>query len=255
MARTTTVKCSNAFLRGPQNDLSEELITLKLKSLFLPAIAYLSLTLAPLAGFADPGALTGDHTVPNIGTAKKLFKDYYQSGRYAEEIKRICKEAQGYIDESVAAYPKEKLAMVLDIDETSLSNAPHIMEYDFGYLPGEWSKWIASAKAPAIEGTLELYKYAREKGVSVFFITGRNEAEREATVKNLEEQGFQKFTALILKPVGSKVTSKEFKTYHRRQITESGYRIIVNVGDQASDLEGGYCESVYKLPNPMYFVP
>jgi UDPglucose 6-dehydrogenase len=33
------------------------------------------------------------------------------------------------------------------------------------------------------------------------------------------------------------------------------YTVIVNMGDQMSDLEGGFAERTYKLPNPFYFVP
>lgn len=43
-----------------------------------------------------------------------------------------------------------------------------------------------------------------------------------------------------------------------RQIADSGassYRIIANVGDQRSDLEGGYSATSYLLPNPMYRAP
>ena len=31
--------------------------------------------------------------------------------------------------------------------------------------------------------------------------------------------------------------------------------IIASVGDQWSDLDGGYAERVFKLPNPFYFIP
>jgi hypothetical protein len=30
---------------------------------------------------------------------------------------------------------------------------------------------------------------------------------------------------------------------------------VVNIGDQFSDLAGGFAERVFKLPNPYYFIP
>ena len=33
------------------------------------------------------------------------------------------------------------------------------------------------------------------------------------------------------------------------------HTIIANVGDQWSDLDGGFAERVFKLPNPVYFIP
>ena len=36
------------------------------------------------------------------------------------------------------------------------------------------------------------------------------------------------------------------------KITADGYTIIANLGDQESDLAGGYAEKTFKLPNPFY---
>jgi acid phosphatase len=41
----------------------------------------------------------------------------------------------------------------------------------------------------------------------------------------------------------------------RRQIEQQGYTIIANIGDQPSDLDGGFSEQTYLLPNPFYRVP
>jgi HAD superfamily, subfamily IIIB (Acid phosphatase) len=35
---------------------------------------------------------------------------------------------------------------------------------------------------------------------------------------------------------------------------QEGYTIILSVGDQESDLKGGYAERVFKLPNPVCFL-
>ena len=34
-----------------------------------------------------------------------------------------------------------------------------------------------------------------------------------------------------------------------------GFTIILSVGDQESDLKGGYAERTFKLPNPVYYLP
>ena len=52
-------------------------------------------------------------------------------------------------------------------------------------------------------------------------------------------------------------SSMVFKSaVRRRLVEEEGYRIRGNVGDQWSDLQGD-CpgDRVFKVPNPMYFVP
>jgi putative acid phosphatase of HAD superfamily subfamily IIIB len=38
-------------------------------------------------------------------------------------------------------------------------------------------------------------------------------------------------------------------------VAAAGYTIIANMGDQLSDLEGGFAECAFKVPNPLYTVP
>ena len=47
----------------------------------------------------------------------------------------------------------------------------------------------------------------------------------------------------------------EYKASTRRHIEKLGYDIVLNVGDQWSDLQGGYADRVLKLPNPTYYLP
>ena len=46
-----------------------------------------------------------------------------------------------------------------------------------------------------------------------------------------------------------------FKTKVRRQLEHAGYDIVFSIGDQYSDLKGGYADKTYKLVNPFYYVP
>ena len=46
-----------------------------------------------------------------------------------------------------------------------------------------------------------------------------------------------------------------FKSGARAKIEKAGYAIIVTVGDQQSDLDGGFAECGFKLPDPFYFIP
>jgi len=219
-------------------------------------LATLLVTCLQLYGAAEPAKtiVTGDTNIPNIAIVKGMIREYFSSGRYNEEIQAVCDQARQYLADNVDRHKGKSLVMVLDIDETCLSNYPHVKDYDFGYLPEAWGGWILSGKSPVIQPSLDLFKFAGEKGIEVFFISGRLESEREATVRNLQQAGFSNWKGLILKPNGNPSTSLSFKSYQRQQLTNSGYYILVNVGDQYSDLEGGYSEAVFKLPNPLYFV-
>jgi hypothetical protein len=44
-----------------------------------------------------------------------------------------------------------------------------------------------------------------------------------------------------------------FKT-SKRAVISKDYTIIANIGDQRSDLDGGYAERTWKVPNPFYYI-
>jgi hypothetical protein len=46
----------------------------------------------------------------------------------------------------------------------------------------------------------------------------------------------------------------QYKSGTRKHIESLGYDIVANFGDQYSDLDGGYADKTFKLPNPTYFV-
>jgi acid phosphatase len=59
-----------------------------------------------------------------------------------------------------------------------------------------------------------------------------------------------------MEPAGSHFDSAaDFKAPQRAQIEQQGYTIIANLGDQPSDLAGGFAERTFQLPNPFYRIP
>lgn len=200
-------------------------------------------------------ALMGAEVPTNLSTAKKAVLRYVDSGQYADNLKTTADEASVWITARAAwRVEGEKLAIVLDIDETVLTNLPHMREMDFGYLPKMWDVWVEEGTAPAIEAVRAVFKTARRYDVAVFFITGRKESDRTGTVKNLATMNMGAYEQLICKPVAYKGTSGDYKTAARKRLVEEGWTIIANVGDQHSDLQGGYSEKTFKLVNPFYLI-
>jgi acid phosphatase len=152
----------------------------------------------------------------------------------------------------------EKLAMVLDIDETSLSGFCELRREDYGFLFAAFNAWVVSPDAAmVIPGTLRLFNRARAAGVEVFFITGRWEEQTAATEQNLTAAGFKGWKGLSLrKGSQKKMTTVEYKSEERQKIVDAGYRIVMSMGDQWSDLKGTpKAEISVKLPNPFYYLP
>ena len=189
----------------------------------------------------------------NLSALKEEIVAYGDSGEYAAGVAAAVAPAREFLAERVARRARgERLALVLDIDETAVTNLPHMRALDFGYVPMEWDAWVARGEAPAIAPVLELFRAARAAGVEVIFITGRKESDRPGTEKNLRAAGFGDYAALVLKPNAAKMTTEQFKTETRRQFQSGGRVIIANVGDQASDLAGGFAERTFKVPGPFY---
>ena len=49
--------------------------------------------------------------------------------------------------------------------------------------------------------------------------------------------------------------TSQYKSLTRQYIESLGYDIVATFGDQFSDLKGGFADTTYKIPNPMYFLP
>lgn len=191
----------------------------------------------------------------NLFPHKQAIRAYVDSGEYARTVADVALSANKYLVKRIHRGPKpgKKLAIVFDIDETTLSNLPHLLADDFGYIPRSWDAWVAEGRARAIVPIQTVYETAVRGKVDVFFITARSEAQRAPTERNLREVGYDTWTRIIYLPPGdAPVTTARFKTDVRKRLTQEGYVIVANIGDQASDLVGGYAERTFKLPNPFY---
>ena len=78
---------------------------------------------------------------------------------------------------------------------------------------------------------------------------------REATRRNLIEQGYTKFDTLIVRSEAERnLSAASFKLQKRNELVKNGYDIIASVGDQQSDFEGGNTGYEIKLPNYLYLL-
>lgn len=229
---------------------------------FLMLVFFGLLAVSPAVS-ADPPAFE------NLSLIKGALRQYVQSGDYARDIAAVVREAEAYLSARVAkpdAQGQGTLAIVLDIDDTALSTWANLSANDFGLIkngpcdlprgPCGWPAWQALGEAPAIEPTLALSQQARHLGLAVFFISGRDEKYREATARNLRTSGYADWSRLILRTSHTHDRSAaDFKAPARRELVQQGYVIVLNMGDQESDLAGGYAERTFKLPNPFYLIP
>jgi acid phosphatase len=236
-------------------------VTLSLAALLAGVTACASTP--PHAVSPPPARPSAAGLVPNLFDAQQQVDRYITSGRYDGDVAAVVAAATAWLDER--ARTAAKPAIVLDIDETSLSNWPAYRINGWGRVvngtcdlqqgPCGLRAWQGLGQSQALAPTVALARHARDLGVAVFFISGRPPSLRDATERNLREQGYE-WTAVVLLPEGKQFASAvDFKAPERQKIAGQGYTIVLSLGDQESDLKGGYAERTFKLPNPVYFLP
>ncbi len=204
-----------------------------------------------LLAFVVAGCTTTQEPA-NLSPHKQEVRAYLEDGRHLRQVEAVAARATEWIEQRVAR-GGTKLAVIFDLDETLLFNWPHIRAMDFGYVEAAWDRWVDEANAPALEPVREVYRLARKLNVDVVFLTGRREHQRASTERNLRAIECGDFAALICKGADDKRTAAAYKTAARKRLMEEeGRTIIANLGDQESDLAGGYSERVFKLPNAIY---
>ncbi|MFE2418992.1 HAD family acid phosphatase [Streptomyces hokutonensis] len=154
--------------------------------------------------------------------------------QWLSDVAAVTGPAQTYIDSRAAANTSgAKLAIVLDIDNTSLASY-----FEGGY------------PTPATAPVLALAKDAHAKGVSVFFVSARTNLIDVATKYNLTNVGYTVdglYTRTLIDIASESVA--DFKTSQRKAIEAKGYDIVANIGNNTTDLTGGYADTTYKLPD------
>lgn len=128
---------------------------------------------------------------------------------------------------------KRSRAIVVDIDETVLDNSPSQALGIKNRTPFDlknWYAWGEMRKAKALPGAVDFLNYAVSKGVKIFYISNRDEIQKQATIDNLKSVGFTDISAenVLLRTEGSG------KEPRRKQVSDK-YRIVLLIGDNLDD--------------------
>ena len=160
-------------------------------------------------------------------------------------------------------------SIVLDIDETVLSNIPFqvkMIKDGTAFNPKLWDEWVQKAEATPVAGAKEFLQFADKNKVQIYYISDRTDAQVDATIKNLEAQGLpvQGRDHLMFKKEGDK--SKE----GRRQEVLKHTNLVMLFEDNLVDfaefstkseedrdkmfeqLKAEFGDKFIIFPNPMY---
>ena len=159
------------------------------------------------------------------------YQAFYWGRRTLEDDAKTAKK----LPKAARKMPR---AVVVDIDETVLDNSPaqaYGIRYGLPFNTKDWYAWGEMRKAKAIPGAVEFANYARSKNVRIFYVSNRDEVQKQATIDNLKSAGFPDISAenVLLR-------QKESTKEPRRLAIAEKYRIVILMGDNLNDLSTAY---------------
>jgi predicted secreted acid phosphatase len=306
-------------------------------------VAGTAIAIAPQRPYDLMFTAKSESEIQNIDVVRAWLKNYYgspgvvagpsgpwnaelnQGSNYAAEARSVAEDAAKWLN---AHKPKngERKAIVLDVDDTVLTTWNYELFSNWIFDPCTNANFVgltgpAACPAaqttftgnmfPATPGMLDLVKQAKADGYAVFFITGRGDAQHQATMANLVSDtaaGFTDITTvtysgrtvpeidagyptptaintghplatpftdgLFTKPAvgqypgylnqpefcaaaitaNASCPTTRYKSGTRAYIESQGYDIVANFGDQFNDLDGGFADKTFKMPNPNYYL-
>jgi HAD superfamily, subfamily IIIB (Acid phosphatase) len=239
-------------------------------------------------------APTDGEAIPNIDSVKSTIRAYYNatggiadknSSRYITQVHAI----ENHILDRLPATAPANAALVFDVDDTLLWNYDfEDKATNFNFDPTLNGTWVTQHLFVKVPGMPGLLRELKARGYALYGITGRPAAQEADTIANLNEQGFTSngqpggtplFTAASMytkDPVvagppatiptqpwvdctadgnPASCSTVEYKALTRDHIASTdGVDLLMNVGDQWSDLQGGGADTWTKIPNPTYFL-
>lgn len=197
-------------------------------------------------------------------------------GQAARQLEAALRNPAWTADLEQAKTPAPELAklppaVILDVDETVLDNSYYearLIKSGQAYGSKTWGAWCQEERATPIPGALEFCRAAHAAGVTVFYVTNRDDPLREATRNNLRKQGFPLREGVdVVRTRANKQSDKQ----PRRDAIAKDYRILLLIGDNGSDFcqpllaetnaetqryadeqRARWGERWILLPNPMY---
>lgn len=230
--------------------------------------------------YGTPDATTG--SAPTAGWTLPLNLD----SNYAKEARSVAASGRHFLNRH--SEDPGKLAIVMDVDDTTLTTYNYELYSNWDFNPTTNGMFVDQQLFPATPGMVRMARRAHDLGYAVFFLTGRPQAQEASTLGNLTHDGIgvdagypmpTEATAgvdgLFTKPaVGSypaylnkpefcaaaiaaslSCPTIQYKSGVRAYIESLGYTIVGSFGDQFSDLLGGFAVKTFKMPNPNYFLP
>jgi HAD superfamily, subfamily IIIB (Acid phosphatase) len=226
----------------------------------------------------DPGAVADGRPIsgtgqnlPSMGVTATYdagdgfaaqIRAYYESGQARRDQRDVSRATlrwvRDFVDDRCDGRARSCDAMVVfDIDDTLLDNFAFYSGLDpaFSFDQAAYNAFAESCSETANGPVRTLYRKLKAMRVTLVVMSGRSDSLRAATAQCLRQRGMSGWHRLVLKQPDDTRLASVYKAAERKKLHRAGYRILASVGDQVSDMSGGYLKHGFLLPNPMYFIP
>ena len=217
---------------------------------------------------------------PVSGTV--ALHQFSPTSAYANEMAGLVSDAEKYLNNPPGSGNGKKFsgtkAILFDVDDTTLNTYSYEIYSNFVFNPTTNAAFVNACLTtgcvfPATPGMVGLEQFAEDHGYTVFFLTGRpnnpttGANQLPGTLANLRAAGYDVTDANVylkdanattepwLSSCAPTYSTTQYKSLTREHIESLGFDIVANFGDQFSDLNGGFADQTFKVPNPMYFLP
>ncbi|HEX3649512.1 MAG TPA: HAD family acid phosphatase, partial [Pseudonocardiaceae bacterium] len=161
------------------------------------AVAVTAVLVGGATALAAPGSDHHNGEPPNIGLVEQQVEAFYgntvdasghhhasENSAWGHETAAAIASGQRYLEQRLRRGVHHP-AIVLDVDDTSEVTFGWEADNQFAFNAASNEAAIDADQFPAITPTLNLAKWAAAHDVTVFFLTGRPEHQRAATVTDL----------------------------------------------------------------------
>ncbi|TMI64358.1 MAG: 5'-nucleotidase, lipoprotein e(P4) family [Bacteroidetes bacterium] len=153
----------------------------------------------------------------------------------AAEYRALCYQAFNLAALRLSMLPKTntRRAIITDLDETILDNSyqqAELIVNNQPYTGKSWKEWTDKSAATGVPGAVEFLQKAKQKGITIFYISNRDTTEVKSTLLNLQKLKLPNADAAHMLFL-SGTSSKEA----RRQLVMKKYNVVMLLGDNLND--------------------
>lgn len=196
-------------------------------------------------------------TPPTNPQQPVLYADLWM--QTAAEYYAICHQTYAVAARLVAELSKEHagsdkpLAVVMDLDETVIDNSAFQTRlYRDGetYSSQAWQSFVQrqseSTNVKEVPGAVSFINKMKTLGITVVFISNRNQSDTEPTLKTLAKLGIDTTGLDDLSTGRLLLRTDTSSKIERRRTTEERFHVIAYFGDNLSDFAGEFEDTVAK---------